>query len=111
MFYIFISTFEFLYLIYCNQLKLLKGINHLLADFIGKGPPGRCPWPRARGRGVAPPARRPWPPAYGLGVSPTGRMGKQWKQCQTLLFGAPKSLQMVTTAMKLKDAYSLEGKL
>ena len=37
--------------------------------------------------------------------------GKQWKQCQTLLFGAPKSLQMVTAAMKLKDAYSLEGKL
>ena len=29
--------------------------------------------------------------------------GKQWKQCQTLLFGAPKSLQMVTAAMKLKD--------
>ena len=27
------------------------------------------------------------------------------------IFGAPKSLQMVTTAMKLKDAYSLEGKL
>ena len=26
------------------------------------------------------------------------------------IFGAPKSLQMVTTAMKLKDAYSLEGK-
>ena len=25
--------------------------------------------------------------------------------------GAPKSLQMVTSAMKLKDAYSLEGKL
>ena len=34
--------------------------------------------------------------------------GKQWKQCQTLFFGAPKSLQMVTAAMKLKDAYSLE---
>ena len=33
-------------------------------------------------------------------------MGKQWKQCQTLVFGAPKSLQMVTAAMKLKDAYS-----
>ena len=32
-------------------------------------------------------------------------MGKQWKQCQTLFFGAPKSLQMVTAAMKLKDAY------
>ena len=37
-------------------------------------------------------------------------MGKQWKQCQTLFFWAPKSLQMVTAAMKLKDAYSLEGK-
>ena len=30
---------------------------------------------------------------------------------QTLFFWAPKSLQMVTAAMKLKDAYSLEGKL
>ena len=28
-----------------------------------------------------------------------------------LLFWAPKSLQMVIAAMKLKDAYSLEGKL
>ena len=28
-----------------------------------------------------------------------------------ILGGAPKSLQMVTVAMKLKDAYSLEGKL
>ena len=37
--------------------------------------------------------------------------GKQWKQCQTLFWGTPKSLQMVTAAMKLKDAYSLEGKL
>ena len=37
--------------------------------------------------------------------------GEQWKQCQTLFWGAPKSLQMVTAAMKLKDAYSLEGKL
>ena len=36
-------------------------------------------------------------------------MGKQWKQCQTLFFWAPKSLQMVTAAMKLKDAFSLEG--
>ena len=33
------------------------------------------------------------------------------KQCQTLFFGAPKSPQMVTVAMKLKDAYSLEEKL
>ena len=38
-------------------------------------------------------------------------MGKQWKQCQTLFFGAPKSLQMGIAAMKLKGAYSLEGKL
>ena len=30
---------------------------------------------------------------------------------KTLFFWAPKSLQMVTAAMKLKDAYSLEGKL
>ena len=37
-------------------------------------------------------------------------MGKQWKQCQSLFFGAPKSLQLVTAAMKLEDAYSLEEK-
>ena len=36
---------------------------------------------------------------------------KQWKQCQTLFSWAPKSLQMVTAAMKLKDTYSLEGEL
>ena len=36
---------------------------------------------------------------------------KQWKQWLTLFFGAPKSLQMVIAAMKLKDAYSLEEKL
>ena len=39
------------------------------------------------------------------------QMGKECKQCQTLSFWAPKSLQMATAAMKLKDAYSLEGKL
>ena len=38
-------------------------------------------------------------------------IGKQWKQCQTLFWGAPKSLQMVIAAMKLEDAYSLEEKL
>ena len=37
-------------------------------------------------------------------------MGKQWKQCQTLFFWAPKSLQMVIMAMKLKDTYSLHIK-
>ena len=35
-------------------------------------------------------------------------MGKQWKQWQTLFSFATKSLQMVTAAMELKDAYSLE---
>ena len=35
-------------------------------------------------------------------------MGKQWL---TLFFWAPKSVQMVIAATKLKDAYSLEGKL
>ena len=39
------------------------------------------------------------------------QMGKQWKQWQSLFLGAPKSLPMVIAAMKLKDAYSLEGKL
>ena len=37
--------------------------------------------------------------------------GKQWKQWQTFFSWAPKLLQMVTAAMKLKDAYSLERKL
>ena len=39
------------------------------------------------------------------------QMGKQQKQWQTLFSWAPKSLQIVTAAMKLKDAYSLEEKL
>ena len=38
-------------------------------------------------------------------------MGKQWKQCQTLFSWAPKSLQMVTAAMKLKDTCSLQENL
>ena len=38
-------------------------------------------------------------------------MGKQWKQWETLFWGAPKSLHMVTAAMKLKDACSSEEKL
>ena len=36
---------------------------------------------------------------------------KQWKQWQTLFWGAPKSLQMVTAAMELKDTCPLEKKL
>ena len=37
--------------------------------------------------------------------------GETVEKCQTLYFWAPKSLQMVTAAMKSKDTYSLEGKL
>ena len=41
-------------------------------------------------------------------------MANRWGTVETvsdfILGGAPKSLQMVTAAMKLKDAYSLEGK-
>ena len=37
--------------------------------------------------------------------------GKKWKQWQILFSWAPKSLQMVTEAMKLKDASFLEEKL
>ena len=37
--------------------------------------------------------------------------GKHWKQWLTLFWEAPKSLQMVIAAMKLKDNYSLERKL
>ena len=39
------------------------------------------------------------------------QVGKQWKQWLTLFWGAPKSLQMVIAARKLKDSYSLEGKV
>ena len=38
-------------------------------------------------------------------------MGKQWKQCQTLFFGASKSLQMVTAAMKLNERLLLGRKV
>ena len=37
--------------------------------------------------------------------------GKQWKQWETLFSWAPKSLQMVSAAMKLKDTCSFEEKL
>ena len=37
--------------------------------------------------------------------------GETVKTVADFIFGAPKMLQMVTTAMKMKDAYSLEGKL
>ena len=37
--------------------------------------------------------------------------GETMETVRDFIFGAPKSLQMVTAAMKLKDAYSLEEKL
>ena len=37
--------------------------------------------------------------------------GETVKTVADLIFGAPKSLQVVIVSMKLKDAYSLEGKL
>ena len=36
--------------------------------------------------------------------------GKTVETVSDFILGAPKSVQMVTAAMKLKDAYSLEGK-
>ena len=45
-------------------------------------------------------------------IMASGPITKLWKQWQTFFFFlSPKSLQMVTAAMKLKDAYSLEEKL
>ena len=37
--------------------------------------------------------------------------GETLETVSDFIFWAPKALQMVITAMKLKDAYSLEGKL
>ena len=37
--------------------------------------------------------------------------GETVETVSDFILGAPKSLQMVTAAMKLKDAYSLEGRL
>ena len=39
------------------------------------------------------------------------QIDKETVERVTLFWGAPKSMQMVTAAMKLKDSYSLEGKL
>ena len=43
-----------------------------------------------------------------VGLKLSIRKTKIIAQWQTLFWGAPKSLQMVTAAMKLKDAYSLK---
>ena len=44
-------------------------------------------------------------------ITPWQIDGETVETVSDLFFWAPKSLQMVTAAMKLKDAYSLEGKL
>ena len=46
-----------------------------------------------------------------MASGPITSLDGMWKQCRTLFLGAPKPLQMVTAAMKLKDAYTLEEKL
>jgi len=51
--------------------------------------------------------RRSWHPVPSLHGKQIGKRGKQWL---TLFLGGAKSLKMVIAAMKLKDAYSLEGK-
>ena len=50
---------------------------------------------------------RSWHPVPSL----HDKYGKTMETVKDFLSWAPKSLQMVTAAMKLKDAYSLEGKL
>ena len=44
-------------------------------------------------------------------ITSWGIDGETVETVSDFILGAPKSLQMVTAAMKLKDAYSLEGKL
>ena len=44
-------------------------------------------------------------------ITPWEIDGETVKTVSDFIFWAPKSLQMVTAAMKLKDTYSLEGKL
>ena len=46
-----------------------------------------------------------------MASGPITSWGLDGETVSDLFFWAPKSLQMVTAAMKLKDAYSLEGKL
>ena len=52
--------------------------------------------------------QRSWHPVLSLHGK---QMGEKWKQCQISYTWAPKSMQTVTAATKLKDAYSLEEKL
>ena len=45
------------------------------------------------------------------GAAPHERRGMRREDAKAVFWGAPKSLQMVTAAVKLKDAFSLEEKL
>ena len=54
----------------------------------------------------------PWnSPGQNTGVGPNTSWEIDGETVSDFILWAPKSLQMVTAAMKLKDAYSLEGKL
>ena len=62
------------------------------------------------------PSATPWTAAFQAPPSMGFSRQEYWRGVplpspQTLFWGAPKSLQMVSAAMKLKDTYSLEGKL
>ena len=52
-----------------------------------------------------------WPINFNLHALEIFIFSLTGNSCQVLFLGAPKSLQMVIVAMKLKDAYSLEAKL
>ena len=52
-----------------------------------------------------------WWFSLGFPDSSVGKKSTSMQETLVQFFWAPKSLQMVMTAMRLKDAYSLEGKL
>ena len=53
-----------------------------------------------------------WAIVHGIGLITSWEIdGETVETVSDFIFGAPKSLQMVIAAMKLKDAYSLEGNL
>ena len=66
-------------------------------------------WPQSPSAVILEPRKIKYDTVYT--VSPRSeerRVGKEWKQCQTLFLWAPKSRQMVTAAMKLKGPYAFE---
>ena len=82
----------------------------------------RCHFNGRKCRGTKEPLdegeRRGWKAGLKLNIQKTEIMAscpitswQEWEQWQILFSWAPKSLQTVAAAMKLKDAYSLEGQL